>query len=79
MKTKKPLWNFLNGNKTAIGMLLLLLAQGSQAFFPSLMTQPQINFLETTGAVIGGIGVIHKGVKWKSAQELISEIKPKKN
>ena len=75
----KKIWSFLNGNKTAIGMLLLLAAQGSQAFFPHLMNKEQIDFLEAAGTVIGGIGVIHKGAKSKIGQDLLTKIKQKKN
>ncbi len=79
MKNAKELWKFLNGKKTAIGMLLMLLAQGSQAFFPHLMNAEQLNFLQTTGTVIGGMGIIHKGAKTQTAQDIIAKIKPKGN
>ena len=79
MNTISKVWNYLNGNKTAIGMLLLLAAQGSQAFFPNLMTAEQINFLELTGSIIGGVGIVHKGAKSKAGQDLLTKIKPKKN
>ena len=75
----KKIWDFLNGKKTTIGMLLVLLAQGSQAFFPQLMSVEQINFLYTTGALIGGVGVLHKGAKTETGQNLLTKIKQKKN
>lgn len=79
MNKINELWKFLNGKKTTIGMLLMLLAQGSQAFFPSLMNADQLSFLTTTGALIGGMGVIHKGAKSQTGQSFITKIKQNAN
>jgi len=77
MKKLKQLWEFLNGKKTTIGMLLMLLAQGIQAFLPETLTPEQIQFIQTTGTIIGGAGVIHKAGKTKTVQQLI-KTKPRK-
>lgn len=61
----KEAWQYLNGKKTAIGMFLMLTAQGVQVFFPEAMTEEQISFLQTAGAAIGGFGLIHKAGKTK--------------
>jgi len=69
-KGLKKGWEYFNGKKTAIGMIMMLTAQGLQAFFPHALTPDQINFIQTTGAVIGGAGVLHKGAKTKTAHKL---------
>jgi ABC-type phosphate transport system auxiliary subunit len=71
MKTLKKIWRFLSGKKTVIGMIMMLTAQGLQAFFPNALTPDQINFLNTAGAAIGGIGLIHKGAKTETAKRLV--------
>lgn len=75
-KKLKQLWKFLSGKKTTIGMLLMLLAQGMQAFFPETLTPEQINFIQMAGAAFGGVGVIHKAGKTKTVQQL-TKTKPK--
>jgi len=75
MKKIKELWKYLSGKKTTIGMIVMLVGQGVQAFFPNLMTPEQTSFIITTGAVIGGIGVIHKGAK----SQTMTDIKTKLN
>jgi ABC-type phosphate transport system auxiliary subunit len=72
MKEKlKQIWKWMNGKKTTIGMLLMLLAQGMQAFFPETLTTDQIQFIQTAGAAVGGVGVIHKGTKTKVVQRIM--------
>lgn len=69
-KGLKKGWEYFNGKKTTIGMLMMLTAQGLQAFFPDALTADQVNFIQTTGAVIGGAGVLHKGAKTQTIQKL---------
>lgn len=63
MKYFNIFWNKLNGNKTTIGMVVVLVTQGLKLFLPDLMTIEQYNYIETAGMVIGGFGLAHKGVK----------------
>lgn len=63
MKILGKIWDALNGNKTTIGMVVVLVSQGFKLFAPGLMTPDQYQFIETTGMVIGGFGLAHKGVK----------------
>ena len=68
-KEIKKGWEYFNGKKTTIGMIMMLAAQGLQAFFPHALTPEQINFIQTTGALIGGAGVLHKGAKSQTIQK----------
>lgn len=68
-KAIKDSWEYFNGKKTTIGMIMMLTAQGLQAFFPHALTPEQINFIQTTGALIGGAGVLHKGTKSQIMQK----------
>lgn len=61
----KKIWQLLSGNKTTIGMIIVLAAQGLKLFAPDLLTGEQYNFIESAGLAIGGVGLAHKGVKAK--------------
>jgi len=73
MKTLNRLWNSLNGNKTTIGMVVVLVAQGIKVFAPGFITPEQLNFIETAGMVIGGGGLIHKGIKNEKINQAIKK------
>lgn len=70
VETLKETWQFLNGKKTTIGMILMLTAQGLQAFFPHALTPDQIDFIQAAGAAVGGLGLLHKGAKTETAHKL---------
>lgn len=70
VETLKETWQFLNGKKTTIGMVLMLTAQGLQAFFPHALTHDQIDFIQAAGAAVGGLGLLHKGAKTETAHKL---------
>jgi hypothetical protein len=70
MKWLKKTWQWLNGKKTSIGMAVMLAAQGIQVFAPNLMTPGQIDFIQNTGALIGGFGLMHKGAKTTPVKRL---------
>lgn len=63
MKWLKNTISFLNGKKTVIGTTILLASMGAQAFFPSILTPEQFNFIDLFGATLSGAGLLHKGVK----------------
>jgi len=71
----KKLWEFLNGNKTTFGMVLVLVAQGLKVFAPGFITPEQTAFIEQAGLLLGGVGVVHKGVKNNSVQNAINKAK----
>lgn len=77
MKKLKQLWEFLNGKKTSIGMVVMLTAQAIQVFAPNLMPAEQTEFLQTLGALIGGFGLAHKAGKTKTVRQF-TQTKPKK-
>ena len=66
----KETWEFLNGKKTTIGMIMMITAQGLQAFFPHALTPDQIDFIQAAGAAVGGLGLLHKGAKTETAHKL---------
>ena len=70
VETLKETWQFLNGKKTTIGMILMLTAQGLQAFFPHALTPDQIDFIQAAGAAVGGLGLLHKGAKTETAHKM---------
>jgi hypothetical protein len=53
----KKIWNFIDGNKTVLGLVVLELA--SAPFIP----EKAISSIEWFGGVLTAIGVIHKGKK----------------
>lgn len=63
MKIILKIWHALNGSKTTIGMIVVLVAQGLEAYAEGFLTPKQISFLLNVGLAIGGGGLIHKGVK----------------
>ena len=65
----KKILSFLNGKKTAIGMGLMLIAQGLKVFFPEVLNGDQIDYIETIGLIIGGGGLLHKGAKAKLTKQ----------
>lgn len=71
----KNIWEFLNGNKTTFGMVLVLVAQGLKVFAPGLITPEQAAFIEQTGMILGGVGVAHKGLKSEKVQNAINKAK----
>lgn len=56
--------SFFNGSKTNIGVAIILISMGLQAFFPEALTISQYNFFDTLGYVLSGIGLGHKGIKY---------------
>ena len=67
----KKIWDFLNGKKTTIGMIIVLVSQGFKVFAPGLINPEQLQFIETTGMVIGGGGLLHKGIKNEKINQAI--------
>ena len=56
MNTVKLILNWLNGNKTFFGMIILLFLQ--QGFIPS--EGFLYDFLQWLGNLLAGVGVLHK-------------------
>jgi len=75
MKKLDKIWQWLSGKKTAFGMLLLLITQGVQTFFPEALTAEQANFLLNAATLVGGTGLLHKAGKTKTAGTLAAGIK----
>ena len=73
MKTLAKIWNALNGNKTTIGMIIVLVSQGFKVFTPGLIPLEQLNFIESIGMSIGGVGLFHKGVKNDKMNKIINK------
>ena len=78
MKLLKKIWDSLNGNKTTIGMVIVLVAQGVKVFAPGFITPDQSNFIETVGLTLGGAGLFHKGIKNNNVQNAINKINKQK-
>lgn len=74
MKTLTKIWNALNGNKTTIGMVIVLVSQGFKVFAPNLIPKEQLDFIESTGMAIGFGGVFHKGIKNNSVKNALSRM-----
>ena len=52
-------WNWINGNKTSIGAILLLIV--NSAYIESLITNPDLYTLaQSIASAILGVGIIHK-------------------
>lgn len=78
MKALKKIWDSLNGNKTTIGMLIVLVAQGFKVFAPNFINPDQTDFIETVGMALGGAGLFHKGIKNNNVQNAINKINKQK-
>ena len=68
MNAFELIWNWLNGNKTIIGMALLWLAQ----YIPPdtmLWFIPAKALLDWVGGLLTGVGVIHKIAKADTSPE----------
>jgi hypothetical protein len=53
----KKLWKYLKGKKRIIGLAMLIVNSGLQAFAPDLLTPPMYNWISLVGGAIGGVGV----------------------
>lgn len=81
----KKLWEWLQGKKTAIGALMLLLIQ--QTWFLGLLPDGTLEdatvwILGTIGSILTGVGIIgmiNKGVKGQSYSNLLKENEKIKN
>jgi len=63
MNWLQAIWNFLNGNKTVIGMALLWLAQYIPADTMLFGFIPVKALCEWIGGLLTGVGVVHKFAK----------------
>jgi len=57
----KAIWDWLNGNKTAIGGVLLWLV--TRSWFVELASPPVIDVLDYLSQILLGGGLLHKGIK----------------
>jgi hypothetical protein len=57
------LWNWLNGNKTVIGLVILTLIQ--QAFFKQLLPETSVWYqaIQWFAGILAGVGIVHKIAK----------------
>jgi hypothetical protein len=79
MRKLKKLWDALNGNKTTIWMIIVLDSKGVKVYAPTFLKPEQLQFIETTGMIIGGGGLIHKGVKNDTFNKAMNSIKSNKS
>lgn len=85
MEFLKNLWEWLQGKKTAIGALLLLLVQ--QTWFLGILPDGTVEdavlwVLGIIGSLLTGVGIIgmiNKGVKGQSYSDLLKENEKLKN
>lgn len=63
----EKLWNWLNGNKTVIGLLILQVANSVPEDLLVLGFLPLKSFLEWAGGILAGAGAIHKIAKATTA------------
>lgn len=61
------IWEFFNGKKTAIGMVLVLIAMVGRYLYPA--GDGVWVWFENTGYGLGAAGVLHKGVKATGVSE----------
>ena len=64
----KGAWEWFNGKKTVIGTVIILAAEGVKLFFPELIEPQKVEFIQSVGMILGGVGLVHKGTKtetWK--------------
>jgi hypothetical protein len=55
------LWNWLNGNKTTIGLVLGYVT--AQVWFVNMVGVDVVNFLQWFAGTFIGVGLLHKVVK----------------
>ena len=78
MKLLKKIWTWLDGKKTMLGTVLFILGEGLQYFSDSFLTgiwhlapiphlTQIIASLNWFATVLGGTGLLHKGVKSAAA------------
>ena len=60
MKVLTVIWNWLNGNKTLLGTLLLVLVAEEGCFMGNCMVESVLQWIGTT---LAGAGVLHKLAK----------------
>jgi hypothetical protein len=64
MKTINKIWAFLDQKKTAIGMGILITANVMKMAAPAVpVVMTLVPILEYVGTAIGGVGILHKGMK----------------
>jgi hypothetical protein len=56
-------WNWLNGKKTEISSIFVLLWQGFQVFFPDVIGEKAEGWIETVIYTVLAGGVGHRGYK----------------
>jgi hypothetical protein len=58
------IWNLLNGKKTVIGVILIIILRGIVAVFPDLLSLEVQKWIEDILLLFtGGIGIGHKIIK----------------
>lgn len=55
------IWNWLNGNKTTIGLVLGYLI--GQTWFDSLVGPPAVDAISWIANTFLGVGLVHKAIK----------------
>ena len=60
MNVLKAIWDWLNGNKTLIGTLILVLVNQDGCIFGNCVVE---DFLQWLGGLLAGVGVVHKLAK----------------
>ena len=75
MNAFSKIWNAINGNKTTIGMIIVLLSQGMKLFVPGVLSPEQLTYIESIGLMIGGVGVGHKALKTDRVKNAINRAK----
>lgn len=61
MNIFQAIWNWLNGNKTIIGLFIAWLV--SKVWFVDIVGAPIAEILEYIGGLLAGVGVAHKIAK----------------
>jgi len=64
----QTLWNWLNGNKTIFGMVILSIAQSIPAD-TEVIGIPLVPVLNWLGGILTGAGVVHKMAKATTTPE----------
>lgn len=60
----KTIWNKIDGNKTNIGVALMLLLSGIEMVAPNLIPQQTYEWLNSALLLLtGGVGLGHKAIK----------------
>jgi len=67
MNIFEKIWNWLNGNKTTIGLVIGFLTM--QEWFVGLVGQPVIDVLVWIAYTFLGVGVLHKVAKSDTTPE----------